>query len=574
MIELDGSRVRFAHPLLANGVYARARSSHRRAIHRRLSAAVWNLEERARHLAFAGIVPDAVAALDEAARYVRSRGAPDAAAELLELALGLGGGQELRLRAAEHHFDAGDPRRAQALLEEAIRALPAGEARAQALLLLAEVRYKDDSFPEARTLLEQAQTETGANERLRVMVDLRLAFTLFNLGLVPAAAGPAASALALAEQLDELALLAQALAVSVMVDFNLGLGVDEQRLTRALELEDPDLRTGSEFLPSLIASFIFLWTGRVDESRALLDAMSARHADRGEEHALAWALGFARVWLECWSGDLASATTAADAGVERLLALETTIGRALAFTSRAQLDAYAGRTDEARSGAEEALKLFERAGWQGSAGWPLMTLGFLELSVGQPEAAAARLGPVAAFAVATGLPEPAAGGALLTGDASEALVAAGRIEEARGRGRSARGARCGPRAYLGDRRRRALSRPPARRPRGRHRRRAGSRARAREPTSGCRCRSSGRGASSSSVASGGVAGSDSPPRPRSRKRSPSSRRSGHRAGPNRRRPRSPASDCAPARRTASRPRRSVSRILRPRASRITKWRRP
>ena len=85
MIELDGQRVRFTHPLLSNGVYARAPSGRRRAMHRRLSAAVADHEERARHLALAGAGPEALAALDEAAREVRVRGAPDAAAELSSL---------------------------------------------------------------------------------------------------------------------------------------------------------------------------------------------------------------------------------------------------------------------------------------------------------------------------------------------------------------------------------------------------------------------------------------------------------------------------------------------------------
>ncbi len=71
-----------------------------------------------------------------------------------------------------------------------------------------------------------------------------------------------------------------------------------------------------------------------------------------------------------------------------------------------------------------------RAGWNGSMGWALTTLGFVELSVGRPEAAAERLAPVVAGLVADGLPEPAAAGALMTGDTAEALVEVGRLEEA------------------------------------------------------------------------------------------------------------------------------------------------
>jgi DNA-binding CsgD family transcriptional regulator len=186
---------------------------------------------------------------------------------------------------------------------------------------------------------------------------------------------------------------------------------------------------GAEFQPSLIACFLFLWTGRFEESRGALTAGCERWRDRGAEHWLAWAY-HPRVWLDCWSGDLAGATAAMGEGLERLLELETPIGRALALTNRAQVAAYAGRAEEARPDAEEALGLFERAGWTHALAWPLMTLGFLALSERDFETAAAMLGPGAAMAVASGLPEPAAGGGLLYGDAAEALVALGRSEEA------------------------------------------------------------------------------------------------------------------------------------------------
>src|SRR5947207_15257097 len=76
------------------------------------------------------------------------------------------------------------------------------------------------------------------------------------------------------------------------------------------------------------------------------------------------------------------------------------------------------------------MALFERAGWVSAAIWPIMTLGFVEMSLGDYEAAAALLTEPAAMIVAGGLAEPTAGGAMITGDAAEALVALGRVEEA------------------------------------------------------------------------------------------------------------------------------------------------
>jgi DNA-binding CsgD family transcriptional regulator len=430
MIELEGSRVRFTHPLLAGGVYARATSGRRRAMHRRLSAVVADKEERARHLAFAGD-PEARDALEDAARHVNARGAPDVAAELLELALEHGGGHHLRLPAAQHHFDAGETRRARALLEEEIAALPAGPERARARMLLAEVRFKDDSFPAARELLEQARADAGADRRLQVMIDLRLTPVLFNVGAPADAVAPARAALEQVQRLDEPGLLAQALACSVIVGFCIGLGLDEQRLATARALERSHPLPGVELRPSLIATWVFLWTGRLEEARASVQVATAHWAERGDEHALAWVDGFLHVWLECWAGDLERASAIAGPGVERLLMLETTSGSALAHSGRAMLDAYAGRVEDARRGCAEALALFDRAGWESAKPWALTTAGFLEMSIGDHEAAAATLAPMAALTVESGMPEPCAGGWTFTGDAAEAFVAVGRMEEAK-----------------------------------------------------------------------------------------------------------------------------------------------
>jgi tetratricopeptide (TPR) repeat protein len=174
---------------------------------------------------------------------------------------------------------------------------------------------------------------------------------------------------------------------------------------------------------------VFLWSGRFDESRAHLSAVCAQHAARGEDHAFAWAR-FTAVWLETWSGDLVAASSAADEAWEGLRLLDTGNGNALALTARAQVDACAGRAQAARRGCREALAYFGNAGWQTWSWFPIVTLGFLELSVGDYEAAAGALEPLAAMAISTDLPDPAPAGMLFAGDAAEALVGVGRSEEA------------------------------------------------------------------------------------------------------------------------------------------------
>jgi hypothetical protein len=132
IIEIDGNRIHFAHPLLARGVYTEATPGQRRTMHRRLADIVDEPELRARHLALAATSGDNITlrALDTAAESARVRGAPAAAAELMDLAIGLGGDTaDRRLRSALHHFDAGDQQRARDVLEETIERLEPGDRR-------------------------------------------------------------------------------------------------------------------------------------------------------------------------------------------------------------------------------------------------------------------------------------------------------------------------------------------------------------------------------------------------------------------------------------------------------------
>jgi hypothetical protein len=139
VVEVDHGDVRFTHPLLASAIYSQATSEERRRLHRRLARVVTDAEERARHLALGADGPDVAvaAALDEAAERARSRGAPDAAADLAEHACRLTPPDRLAdigprcLRAAEHHFRAGNLQRARTLLEELLVTSPRGPQRAR-----------------------------------------------------------------------------------------------------------------------------------------------------------------------------------------------------------------------------------------------------------------------------------------------------------------------------------------------------------------------------------------------------------------------------------------------------------
>jgi DNA-binding CsgD family transcriptional regulator len=427
LVVIDGERVRFAHPLLAHGIYTGAAAPRRREMHRRLSTVASNPEERARHLAHAHVLPDAIGALDEASRYVRARGAPDAAAELLELALELGGPPDLLVRAAEYHFDAGDLQRSQELTKKAIETLEGGEALAEALLLSTE-HFQAESYSESAVVLERALSEAGSNDSLRARIALSVSQDYYQLGLWQKTAEMAELTLATARRLDDPERIAQGCAQKLLADFNLGRGVDEQLLEEALRLEDPGARTGISEAPSDLVLCVLLWTGRLDEARAIAGSLRQRYIERGEEPSFAL-ITVTVAQIECWTGDVPAARRAAEEALDHGLLQMGTTGRALGLWVRSLVDAYSGRVDEARHAAEESMALFERLSSR-SAHWPLTVLGFLELSAADYEAAVSRLAPAAAQAVADGLPEPGANGELFTGDAAEALIATGRIEEA------------------------------------------------------------------------------------------------------------------------------------------------
>ena len=91
ILELEGNRIRFTHPLLGSAVVRAPDAAARRALHARLAEVVPTEEERARHLALATVRPDreVAAFVEDAARAANARGAPLSAAELADHAVRL-----------------------------------------------------------------------------------------------------------------------------------------------------------------------------------------------------------------------------------------------------------------------------------------------------------------------------------------------------------------------------------------------------------------------------------------------------------------------------------------------------
>jgi tetratricopeptide (TPR) repeat protein len=260
LVHIEGDRVSFAHPLFASAVYTSASAERRRHLHQRLGTVVADPEERAHHLALGadGFSEEIATTLEAAAEQARSRGAPEGAAELLELAVRLTPPEHVErsssreMKAAEDHFHAGNRARARSLAEHVLSGLPGGPARGHALRVLGEIRYHEDSFAEAIALFEQALIELD-DKRARIDLHVNLAHALTSLGNLPAAAPHAEAAVELARDTNDRGLYAVALAVSAIVDFFLGRPLDRERINLALELEDPDRQIVMPMRPSLIA---------------------------------------------------------------------------------------------------------------------------------------------------------------------------------------------------------------------------------------------------------------------------------------------------------------------------------
>lgn len=428
IVSISGNVVRFAHPLLAQSVYTEAKPARRRAMHRQLADALVVPELRARHMALAASTADSdtLEALDRAADAARARGAPAAAAELLDLALSLGGDTPVRrVRAAEHHCRAGDADRARTLLEPAVEELAPGLLRSVASNLLAAICSYADNFTAAARYLEGALDDADGDPGLRARTLMSLAFVQVMNGDFAAALTSARDAVMCAERNGSDSLLSQALAMFVNTQFQLGRGVDEASLQKALELEDVTADVPIPFSASAINALMNAWTGQLNVAARQMAALRDRCVERGAEVDLMAVAAFCTL-IEIWRGNFTEAAARADETMER--AEQVGGSRAIAVSVRGAVAAYAGREGDARADAAAALRIAEDRGSVRLAEWPVMTLGFLEVSLGRYEQALTALQPM--LDGWRNLPGLEIMTASFLADAVEAMIALGRHSDA------------------------------------------------------------------------------------------------------------------------------------------------
>ena len=431
IVEIRGHRVRFSHPLLTRGVYSDTTTARRRAMHRRLADVIEEPELKARHLALAAATGDqlTLSSLETAADLAHTRGAPAAAAELLELAIGLGGDTpERRIRSAAYHFHAGDTARARDQLVETIERLDSGPLRAEALSLLGFVHLFDDGFVEAAGVLTRALGEAGGDLALRTRLLITLSYARYNAGRFGAATRSIEDAVTRAERLGQPHPLSQALGMRAILWFLRGDGHDEASLARAVELDDHDADIPMAFRPRMQNAMLMGWTGQLDQAHHELASIRRRCVERGEENELMF-VAVHSVLVEIWRGNFTDATLISEDIGERALQLGGDVPLFVAMTIRAALATYAGREDQARRDTSEALAASQRCGANLLVVWTVTTLGFLEVSLGNYDAALRAVAPLlanlGAAPKATELPA-----ASFVPDAVESLIALGRLDDA------------------------------------------------------------------------------------------------------------------------------------------------
>ena len=436
LLEIDGEHIRFTHPLLGSIVYSETPPARRRELHARLARLTDDVEERGSHLALAAVGPDAEIAstLDEAARRARRRGAPEAAAELLEQAVTLTPDvdEQLRLRrilaAAERHFEAGTTERARDLFAQVVAEAPERELRLHAGSRLGITRVLTGDIAGADAAFREARREASEPSRVPAGVEDGLSLVCEFRGDIAGAAKHARAAIRLAELQGDRVQLAQAHARAGFYEARLGRRTAWGRVRRALALsrELDDLRVIAD--PAWIHGQLVAGTGDVERACAIYRELRERALERGDEGSLGVVLtGLCE--YEIRAGRLAEAAAAAKEGHLSTLGTGQLAQRIFMLKGVVLVAALQGHVDEARTLAAEARELIAQTDFDPLLANMDMAMGMLELSQGDPAAAHRTLAPLNDRVPAGPVTET--GWFRFLADHVEALLALGELDAAR-----------------------------------------------------------------------------------------------------------------------------------------------
>ena len=432
VIDRRDDALRFTHPLFASTIYEETSEEDRMALHARLSELIEDTEQRAAHLARARTAPseEVAAALDDAARIAKSRGAIERAAQLAWMAVDFtpsGRGTERADRiatAAEHEYMFGDRARLERVLVEALPTVPRGPARARLWLIHSEFSERhSDSIAGLTEALEDSRDDPA----LRAWVHIHRSRVLWLNGELAAAESDARDAVRLAQGLDDRALLVAAM-TEIVAQQVLAAHPDAAR-SIAAAVAFPEAK---EVEPLYDSPIVFQGlhaecNDDLDLARTLYEELLELADERGDINSYSGIL-LHLMLTECRAGRFHRADEIATFIAVNDADLLEDQSNAIALFCRGLADVHLGRIEEARRSASKGAEIAEKLGDLLFLAENLWVLGLAELSTGDHVEACRHLERIPELAEKMGMQDP--NRLLFRGDLVEALIGAGRLEDA------------------------------------------------------------------------------------------------------------------------------------------------
>lgn len=446
LLTVETGRVRCSHPLLASAIVQSASASTRRRIHRRVAEVTEDVEEQARHLLFATDAPDPEFAvlLDAAAQRAAGRGAPLVGATYADrardysvpnsaLRASIENDRDIDrlMTAGRLYVEAGEPGPARQRFEEVLERLGPGPRRADALIELGRLLQRHGGLTRSAEVLERALREAGDDEHLAANAALWLGFVLNSLDRKSEAEANLDAAVALAEKTDDRVLLVRALTYRVAFRFFLGFGVDEESLTRAESLVEPDDRINIEMRPE-VWRVRFLWySGKSKDAAVSIRYLYRRFLDQGLlEDVVKMAVLAAPIARDLGDSERLHAIADEARDLATTLPQDNRFVRAHAEAVTGMSLAYDGRSEEAMDALERAIAAFGQSDYGLSLAVIAPAVGFVCLTADEPGRLHEVLGPLCRRARQPGLEDP--GSLVYVADDIEAQIALGKLDEASG----------------------------------------------------------------------------------------------------------------------------------------------
>jgi DNA-binding CsgD family transcriptional regulator len=449
VVEIVSGRVRFSHPLFAEVVYARADGAQRRALHAQLASLLAAPEAQAHHYALSkdSVDSEAAGALEDAAMLTLRRGAPARAAELLEHSRRLTPDTNVEewtrrsVACAEASARAGDPKRGEQILREAVDRAPAGPDRARALVELAWWTTDID-------LCERAFAEASGDVELELRIASIRALIHGVEGDYRAMLAAGRAAVSNARAVGNGYLLAFALSLLGLAETVRGQRGALRHLEEGERLDESASAPRVYSSPASVVGRRLMWHDDFGKARRRFQRQRQRALELGDEESGAL-LCTHLAELECLTGNWDQAEEYAEELATFIDQSGAETGdRAVGVLPHALLAAHRGDVETALRLARAGVDDAESAGWQLWAAKNVAVLGFLEVSRGEYASALEWLLRLDEKAERMGVADP--GVLRFMPDLIEALVGVGRLDDAdrRLRAYEERGLQLGRRSAL------------------------------------------------------------------------------------------------------------------------------